>query len=608
MKPFWSLARRMFRYRTMLIAALASAAVSASSLGVGIVATKPILENILSPTGKTLPQLAANLNTNAWIANRIPQAWIDSLPADRFSAIVWIMVGMAILTVLGAVMTFTHAFLSLTIVQRTVADIRRETFHRVLRLPLKDIVTVGAADKVSRIIADAAALESGLNSLISKSVSQSFKGVAFLIAAMYIEWKMSLGAIILGPGLYTVIRKLGKRIRRASRSAMQSQAGLYGAALESLQGLRVVKVHTTERYEAGRFHRINKDFMRMMLRVRTARAVSSPLVEALCIIVLGGLFLIPAHAVIKDHLDPSGVIAAFMALFAAGASLKPLTGIINDIQQSSASAARLREILEAASEPGHDKTLPKLPRHHQSIEFRGVTLTYPNAQTPALRNVSLKVLHGQRIAVVGPNGSGKTSLLALVPRLFDPDSGAVLIDGHDIRDYSIRSLRKQIGVVTQETVLFKNSIRANIAYGADEVSQDRLIAAATKARAHDFIAALPQGYDTVVGEQGLTLSGGQRQRIAIARAVLREPAILILDEATSMIDADSEAKIAEAVAEFSAGRTCLIVAHRLSTVINADQIVVMDQGRLIDQGTHAELMHRCNTYKLIAQKQLLREE
>lgn len=559
---------------------------------------------------QNLHDMAARLNATAIVAGRIPPSWIEVLPRAPYPTIVWIMVGLGVLTVFGATFNFLYAFLSLTIVQRTVANIRREAFHRVLRLPLKDVVVGGVGDKVSRILGDSAALEAGFTSLLSKAVSQTFKGVAALGAALYIEWRMTVLSLALGPVLYTIIRRLGKRIRRASKKAMQSQGGLWSAATEALQGLRVVKVHTTERYEAGRFHRLNKDVMRQMFKARTAKALSSPLVEALSIIVLGGLFIIPAHAVIQHTVQADHLITAFAALFAAGASLKPLSGLINDIQQSSASAQRIQELLDAKPEPGHDNSLPRLGRHEASIEFKNITLTYPGSTNPALKNVSLKVEHGQRVAVVGPNGSGKTTLLALVPRLFDPDAGTggVFIDGNDIREYSVRSLRRQIGVVTQETVLFRGTVKGNIAYGADDATEERILAAAKKARAHEFITAMPQGYDSAVGDQGLTLSGGQRQRIAIARAVLRDPAILILDEATSMIDADSESKIAEAVAEFSTGRTCLIVAHRLSTVINADLIVVMDQGQLVDQGTHAELMQRCQTYRLIAQTQLLKEE
>jgi ABC-type multidrug transport system fused ATPase/permease subunit len=278
--------------------------------------------------------------------------------------------------------------------------------------------------------------------------------------------------------------------------------------------------------------------------------------------------------------------------------------------------------MESPPEPGHDARLPKLPEHANSIEFREVTLTYPRAARASLNQVNLTIRHGERVAVVGPNGCGKTTLLALIPRLFDPDvdassvgggdgggggspRGSVLIDGVDIRTVNLRSLRRQVGVVTQETVLFKRSVRGNITYGTSGVSEEQMIDAAKRARAHDFIMRLPQGYDTEVAEQGSSLSGGQRQRIAIARAILRDPAILILDEATSMIDAESEAQINMAINEFSRGRTTLIVAHRLSTVLSADRIVVMDQGRIVDSGNHADLLGRCEVYRQLARHQLL---
>jgi subfamily B ATP-binding cassette protein MsbA len=318
---------------------------------------------------------------------------------------------------------------------------------------------------------------------------------------------------------------------------------------------------------------------------------------------------------------------ALASLGIAGASLRPLTGIVNDIQQSSAAARRdLGSALAEPPEPGHStvrtddrgrrsrvkEPLPRLARHEREIRFDGVTFTYPGAEHPSLHAVELTVPHGQTVAIVGPNGSGKTTLMALIPRLFDPDEaldnprggGRVLIDGHDIRMVSLRSLRRQIAVVTQETVLFRGTIAENIAYGMRGATREQIEAAARGARAEEFIAA-KGGFDAEVGERGLTLSGGQRQRLAIARAILRDPAILLLDEATSMIDAESEARINDALAEFSAGRTTLIVAHRLSTVMNADRIVVLDEGRLVDHGTHAELLQRCSVYKGIAEHQLV---
>jgi ABC-type multidrug transport system fused ATPase/permease subunit len=609
MDTFWLFARRMLRYRLTLVFALLFAALSAGGLGAGLLALKPVLDNILGAR-KGLPELAAAINAREGATWQIPAWIIERLPEGPFTAVFWIMACLAILTVLGAIANFLHAYLSLTVVNRTTANIRRDAFHRVLRLPLKDVVTSGPTDSISRIVNDTNNLSQGFNALLSKAVAQVTKGLGSLMVAFWYDWKLAASALLVGPILGVVIKKLGTRIRRASRHALESQGGLYAAAVEALQGLRVVKVHTTERYEAGRFHRINKDVMHQLNRVRTARALASPAVEVVTIFALGTLVLVAARAIDQKALDAGNLIGTLLALGVAGAALKPLTGFVNDIQGAAGAADRLEELMKAAPEPGHDSRLPKLARHCESIRFDGVTFTYPRAERPALDQITLEIRHGQRVAIVGPNGSGKTTLLALVPRLFDPNpgSGAVLIDGRNIREVAVRSLRRQIGVVTQETVLFRGTIRGNVAYGADDASEERVVAAAKKARAHEFIAAMPKGYDTPVGEQGLTLSGGQRQRIAIARAILRDPSILILDEATSMIDADSEAKIAEALAEFASGRTCLIVAHRLSTVINADRIVVMDAGRIVDDGTHAELLKRCSVYRLIAENQLVKGE
>lgn len=603
MSPFWTFAKDMLKDRATLTGAVFFSFVSAGSMGGGLIALKPIFENLLTPGGRSLAAMVSEWDQkiNGWIPNGL----INILPTSPFQGLMLVVLGLGVLTIVGGVANFLHLYLSLTLVQRTVTRMRRDLFHKVMRLPLKDVVVEGPSDTISRIVNDTVAVGGGLSALVSKALAQATKGVAGFTAALIIDWRLTLVSLIIAPVLYTVIRKLGKKIRRASRAALEQQSGLYAATAEALQGLRVVKVHTTERYEAGRFHRINKEAMRQSLKVRTARALASPLVEVLTIIVLGGLALIAFKAILDGKLGLDSFIGVFIALGAAGASLKPLTGLSNDIQQASAAADRVMSLLNAESEKGHDPALARLDRHSQSIEFKDVRFSYPNSLRPAIDGVNLRVEHGETIAVVGPNGCGKTTLLALVPRLFEPQEGQIEIDGHDIGAVSIRSLRRQIGVVTQETVLFRGTIRSNIAYGAENATEERILDAARRARADDFITKLPRGYETPVGEQGLTLSGGQRQRIAIARAILRDPAVLILDEATSMIDADSEAKIAQAVAEFSHGRTCLIVAHRLSTVVNADRIVVMDGGKVVDVGRHDELLDRCEVYQLIARKQLV---
>ncbi|MCG3124175.1 MAG: Lipid A export ATP-binding/permease protein MsbA [Phycisphaerales bacterium] len=605
----------MLRYRSLVVWTIVTAFLAAGSLGVGLVAIAPILKSLLGEGGaEDLHTLAARANAggglNLYFTQvRIPEWVVDRLPDSQSASLALIMAGLFVLTVFGAFTTFMQQFLSLNIVNRTMTNIRREAFHKVLRRPLKEIVIGGPSDAIARIMQDSAALTGGFQALLSKFLPQLTKGVAAFLAAFVIDWRLAALSLVIGPLLFVIIRKLGKRIRRASKASLVSQSELYHAAAEALQGLRVVKVHSAERYEAGRFHRLNKAVLRENNRVRTARALASPLVEMLTVFAAGTIALIAANNIRVGSIEAEAVIQVFIALGAAGASLKPLTGFANDIQQSSAAAERLSELMRAAPESGHDHRLPKLPRHARSIEFRNVWLTYPGAEKPALRDVNFRIDHGRTVAFVGPNGCGKTTLLSLIPRLFDPDvvdgrRGLVLIDDQDISRFAVRSVRRQVGVVTQETVLFKGTIRSNIAYGAENVTEELMIEAARKSRAHDFIEKLPQGYDTVVGEQGLTLSGGQRQRIAIARAILRDPAILVLDEATSMVDADSEAAINEAIGRFGRERTCLIVAHRLSTVLGADVIVVMDQGQIVDSGRHEDLLERCPTYRLIAQRQM----
>jgi ABC-type multidrug transport system fused ATPase/permease subunit len=604
MRNIWHYAGDMLKYRGALMLAMVAALLSAGGLGAGLAAMGPVLRNILSPTGgKDLPELATDLNTNA--GHIIPAGWIAQLPSGRYEAVLWIIIALGLLTIFGAGANFLHSYLSYTIASRTVADIRKRVFGHVIRMPLRRALTEGPSALVSRVIFDTWQLWGGFIGIISKAVGQILRGIAALGVAFWTDWRLAAGGLAVGLLLGVVIKKLGTKVRRASRKSLEAYGKTQRVSNEAIGQLRVVKTSSAEPREDARFAEAVDEFLHHDLKVRSARSLSSPLVEAVGIIVLGTMAIIPAKAIIDGRLEADQFILTLASLGVAAACFKPLTGLYNELQVAGAAAGRLRELEQAPLEPGQDATLPPLARHTSSIEFKGVVLRYPNTDHPALDGASLHIRHGETVAIVGPNGCGKTTLLSLLPRLFEPDAGTILIDGVDIARVSIGSLRAQIGVVTQDAALFTGTIGANIAYATAGASEEQVRTAARKARAEEFILAKPDGYDTLLGEGGSGLSGGQRQRLCIARAVLRDPAILILDEATSMIDADSEQKIADALAEFSRGRTCLIVAHRLSTVVHADRIVVMNQGRIEDVGRHAELLERSATYRLIASTQLV---
>lgn len=535
----------------------------------------------------------------AWAAARVP--------ASPFRGIVIVMGIIAVLTVIGSVARYIHELIVITISQRVVMVWRMRMFRRLIHAPMEQLLQSGTADHISRIVADSNLLELGFRAILGKTVAELTKGAAALIAAFIVDPMLTMIALIAAPPIAILLRKFTKTIRKASKMAMRQRGRIMALLNESLGGLSVVKVHEAEGYERRRFGRAVRHLFAQEMKKRQARALASPVIDTLAILSVLSVATIAAWYIYSTNRPPENMFGVLIMLAAAGNSLKPLTNLQTQLAEADAAATRVLEVVNLPVEPSGTERIDgqvDLPRHHDSVVFQNITYSYPTKTSRALDDVTLDIPFGSTIALVGSNGSGKTTLLSMLPRLLKPTSGKVLIDGQDISQVSLRSLRKQMAVVTQQNVLFEGTIADNIAYGRRHYSLDRVKAAARAAYADDFIKALPQGYETLLGEEGTGLSGGQRQRLCIARAMLRDPAILILDEATSQIDADSEAKINQVVREIRQGRTIFIIAHRLSTVIDADLIVVMDNGKIIDKGSHQELLSRCSVYQTLARTQL----
>lgn len=614
MKDFWYFARKLLRQPRRLALALCCAALSAGGLGAGLALLGPIMDIILTrgaaaganpaaAAGLGLQSLAMEHNAGSpWIA--VPPFIVGMLPVSSMGSIGATLLALGFLTVFGAVCNFLHQSISLALCTRLVAVVRLDAFRHALRLPLLTVVSKGPSEFTSRILRDTAELSGGLVSLTSNVVAQLTKGAMAFAVAVWFDWRLALVATALAPLLGVILRKTGKRIRRGMHGALRAQESLLRVTGESLQGLRALKTAAAESSSVKRFNQANRKVVIEELSVRTVRALSSPLMETIAISVVLGLAYIAAAQIVQGRMRFDNFILAMGSLAVAGGSLRPLTQLWNNVQASSAPAQRLRELLSCAREDESDSKLAPLPRHHQSIQFESVTYSYAKADRPAVSGLTFTVRHGEHVAIVGPNGCGKTTAVALLARLMQPSSGRILLDGMDITSGSLRSLRQQQGFVTQEAVLIRASIYENIRFGLPHASHEQIEAASRAAHADSFIRELPQGYDTEISEAGASLSGGQRQRIAIARAILRDPAMLILDEATSQVDSHSEELINAALAEFGIGRTVLVVAHRLSTMRGADRVIMMDEGKIVDEGSHSQLLERCDEYQRLVRAQL----
>jgi ABC-type multidrug transport system fused ATPase/permease subunit len=517
-----------------------------------------------------------------------------------------------------------------------VNDVRRRLYDHVLHVPMAHYGARGTSDITSRLVQDSQQMETGFKTVLGQTIQEPIKAATAFGLALYVSWQLTLFIVVFVPLMGIVLKKFGKKMRRASRAALQNSAHMLGQIEGTLSGIRVVKGANAERFERRRYGGIMAWLVNEQLRMSRIDAFTQPTLETITLVAFGAVVLVAARMVFRteDPLDKTSFFLVLACLVGIADSLRRVSKVNNILQRSNAAAVRIFEVMDLPREQADaNRVRANLSAMRHEIRFENVTFTYPNAPLPAVDDVSLAVPKGQCVAVVGRNGSGKTTLLALLPRFYDPQQGRVTIDGVDLKNVSLRSLRQQISVVTQDSVIFPGTIAENIAYGhplaarlpskderpsVTEVRQ-RVIDAAKRAFAHDFILEKPNGYDTMLGEMGGQLSGGQKQRLCIARAIFRQAPILILDEATSQVDAESEHLIQQAIdgllheahdpvtgAPTASAPTMFVIAHRFSTILSADTIVVMDRGKIVGQGKHEELLSTCETYQQLYERQLLK--
>ncbi|MDH3733471.1 MAG: ABC transporter ATP-binding protein/permease [Gemmatimonadota bacterium] len=584
------------RYRLWFTAAVALSVVGATLDAFGLLLLIPFLRSLFE-MGPIFPDGGRNA------AERL----IDTLfggfigDAEGLQALRLVCLIVVVVILLKNVCLYASRVLSIRVEESFARDLRNAVHARLQRLPLSFfgegrtgqlITRVEADTREARLIPAAAALW----------VRHAASTLAHVAALFILSWQLSLFALVLIPIMVVALRPILSRLRASYRKVFDDRGDVTSALEETVTGIRLVKASGTEDREERRFAERSNEFARAAMKTKMTGQLASPVSEVLSSLVAVALIWVGAGIVLGDGgLGPDQFLAFVTLALRTVSPIKALSQLPPQFHQGLAAADRFLEVLDRDPEPEGGSL--EATSFETAIQFEGVTFSYSD-DAPVLHAIDLTISRGEVVALVGPSGGGKSTLVDLIPRFADPTGGRITLDGRDVRDFSVRSLRGLIGLVSQDTVIFHDTAAANIAYGASEATPDEVRSAARAAHAEPFIEALPDGYDTVLGERGTRLSGGQRQRIGVARALLRDAPILVLDEATSALDSESEKIVQEAVTELFEGRTIVIIAHRLSTVRAADRIVVLEAGRIVDQGTHEELLDRGGPYLRLFDRQL----
>ncbi|MCA9801127.1 MAG: ABC transporter ATP-binding protein [Cyanobacteria bacterium HKST-UBA02] len=539
----------------------------------------------------------------AWLAGQGLQKIIVE---GRANLLVWVPVAVLVIAMLQGLFRFLESYLIRLVGASAIRDLRNDVFCHLEKQPLQYFHGNPSGVLIGRVVNDIAVIENAISQTFQTMISRTVTLISLAAVLIYQSLWLSIIALSIFSLILVPVQILGKKIRKASRSGQEAIGDLVGVLGESIQGVKVVQSFNLETYQIDRFKKTNQDFLDATMKAVRNEALMSPVLAQIGVVGIAAVIWVAGDQVIHGHMSVGALTSFTIALMLLYSPLKTIGRVNGIIQPALAAADRVFDVLDDEPALTNSETTVELPPGSHDIKFAHVFFKYPGHEELVLEDIDLLIPAGKMIALVGNSGAGKSTIANLVPRFFDPTAGAILIDGRPLPEYDLNSLRSQIAVVTQDNFLFNTTVGENIMLGNTRASQEQIVEAARAAYCHDFISDLPQGYDTMIGERGMRLSGGQQQRLAIARAILKDAPILILDEATSSLDNESEAMVQKALNNLMQGRTVIVIAHRLSTIRHADEILVLENGKVIESGNHEELVNRDQAYARLLEAQFQR--